>query len=69
MDFLLKKNSEYIELAGLLKVMDIVNTGGEAKHLIREGEVTVNGEVETRKKAKIRSGSRVEVLDKIINIS
>lgn len=36
-------------------------TGGEAKILIRQGEVEVNGEIETRRGKKLRTGDRVTV--------
>ncbi|NRQ30555.1 RNA-binding S4 domain-containing protein [Nonomuraea sp. NN258] len=51
--------SEYIPLCDLLKYCGITETGGMAKHLIAEGMVLVDGEVELRKTAKIRSGQVV----------
>ncbi|MEV4009405.1 RNA-binding S4 domain-containing protein [Nonomuraea angiospora] len=57
MDFELR--SEYIALCDLLKYCGITETGGMAKHLIAEGLVLVDGEVELRKRAKIRSGQVV----------
>ncbi|WP_433431077.1 RNA-binding S4 domain-containing protein [Nonomuraea sp. CA-141351] len=51
--------SEYIPLCDLLKYCGITETGGMAKHLIAEGLVLVDGEVELRKRAKIRSGQVV----------
>jgi ribosome-associated protein len=51
---------EYIELNKLLKLMNLVETGGEAKVRIEQGEVKVNGNVEFRKRNKLRSGDRVE---------
>jgi len=44
---------EFIELYKLLKFENLVASGGEAKHVIAEGLVLVNGEVETRKRKKI----------------
>lgn len=44
---------DYIELNNLLKVTGMVDSGGLAKSLIAEGHVTVNGEVELRKRCKI----------------
>ena len=46
----------HIELCDLLKIMGFCSSGGVAKHLISEGSVTVDGEVEYRKRCKIRSG-------------
>jgi ribosome-associated protein len=50
----------YIELNQLLKLMSLVNSGGEANMFITNGEVVVNGEVETRKRNKIKTGFVVE---------
>lgn len=58
MEFQLKGH-EYIELKNLLKMKDLVNSGGEAKHIIRAGEVMVNGEVELRPGKKLRTGEVV----------
>ena len=49
-----------IELYKILKLEGLVQSGGEAKHVIADGLVTVNGEVETRKRKKIVSGDCVE---------
>ncbi|MEN8137189.1 MAG: RNA-binding S4 domain-containing protein [Bacteroidota bacterium] len=49
-------SSEYIELIKLLKMMKLVGSGGEAKIRIEDGEAFRNGEVETRKRAKIKAG-------------
>lgn len=57
---------EYIELYKLLKVLDLVESGAEAKLIIAEGYVRRNGEVETRKRAKIEAGETIEVADVII---
>jgi ribosome-associated protein len=58
-EFKLEKN-EYIELNHLLKVMGLSETGGMANVAITEGQVKVDGMVELRKRAKIRSGQVVE---------
>ena len=49
-------SEEYIEMIKLLKMVKIVSSGGEAKIRIDDGEAFRNGEVETRKRAKIRAG-------------
>jgi ribosome-associated protein len=41
-------DSEYVELKQLLKLADLVTSGGEAKTVISDGQVLVNGEVELR---------------------
>ncbi|MEO3810358.1 RNA-binding S4 domain-containing protein [Sphaerisporangium sp. B11E5] len=51
--------TEYIPLCDLLKACDITETGGSAKLLIADGEILVDGEVELRKRAKIRPGQTV----------
>ena len=51
--------TEYIKLDALLKFAALVGTGGEAKTVIAEGLVTVNGEVCTMRGKKIRAGDRV----------
>lgn len=50
---------EYIELCKLLKVAGLVMSGGEGKMVVVEGLVTVDGEVETAKRKKIRPGQVV----------
>lgn len=51
---------EPVELYKLLKFESILSSGGEAKHVISEGYVLLNGEVETRKRKKIVSGDVIE---------
>lgn len=50
-----------IKLDQFLKRVGAVMSGGEAKHLIKEGEVIVNGEVETRRGRQLREGDRVVI--------
>jgi len=56
---------EYIELYKLLKVLDLVDSGGEAKMIIAEGYVSRNGETELRKRAKIVKGDVLVVGDDV----
>ena len=63
-----KLTGEYIELIRLLKVMHIVESGGQAKMIVEQKEVRVNGTTEIRKRAKLRSGDRVSVFDQEILI-
>ncbi|TND02868.1 MAG: ribosome-associated protein [Bacteroidetes bacterium] len=58
-DFLIK--GEYIELIQLLKVTGMADTGGQAKFMVEDGMVKLNGKTELRKRAKLRSGDIVEV--------
>ena len=55
--------TEYLKLQDLLKFAAAVSTGGEAKILIQEGDVTVNGEVCTMRGKKIRPGDDVALRD------
>ena len=59
---------DYIELFKLLKVTGVAESGAQAKMLIDEGAVKRNGEVETRKRAKIVSGEKIEVDGEMIDI-
>lgn len=52
-----------ITLAQAVKVAGMASTGGQAKILIREGEVKVNGEVETRPARKLKAGDRFQMGD------
>jgi ribosome-associated protein len=55
--------TETIRLGQYLKLIGLVATGGEAKFLIQDGHVRVNGEVETRRKRQLHDGDTVEVGD------
>ncbi|HRR77167.1 MAG: RNA-binding S4 domain-containing protein [Ruminococcus sp.] len=55
----IKITTEFIKLDALLKFASMVGSGGEAKQLIQDGQVLVNGEVCTMRGKKIRSGDRV----------
>ena len=48
-----------IKLDQFLKWRGLVETGGQAKHLIQEGQVQVNGQVETRRGRKLHAGDIV----------
>ncbi len=61
-------HDEYIELHKLIKVLDLVDSGAEAKRIIAQGYVRRNGEIELRKRAKIRAGERIEIADIIIKV-
>ena len=62
------KGREFIELNKFLKVMRLVETGGEANICIENGEVLVNGVVELRKRNKLKDSFVVEFRDKQIII-
>ena len=56
----IKIETEFIKLEQLLKYVNIVSSGGIAKEIIQDGEVYVNGEVETRRGKKLRPGDKVK---------
>ena len=58
-----KIEGEYIQLIQLLKALGIAETGGHAKYIVEQGEVIRNGEVETRKRAKLIPGDIIEIDD------
>jgi len=57
----MKINTEFIKLDSFLKAVDAVCSGGEAKIIISEGMVSVNGEQELRRGRKLRPGDKVEL--------
>jgi len=63
MKFELKE--DYIELFKLIKVLDLVDSGAQAKMIVADGYVKRNGEVELRKRAKIVSGDKLSVGDDV----
>ena len=58
-----KIKSEYIELVKLIKLLGIAETGGHAKNMIDDGEVMLNGIRESRKRAKLRPGDKIEMAE------
>lgn len=52
--------TEYIQLGQFLKLANCASTGGEAKFMLQEGKVFVNGEIETRRGRKLYPGDLVE---------
>lgn len=53
--------NEYVELCNLLKLVGLADSGGRGKTMVSEGLVKVDGLIESRKTAKIRSGQTVVV--------
>ena len=56
-----KQEREPLRLDQFLKLKGIAVTGGHAKILIQQGDVSVNGEVETRRRRKLAVGDMVEI--------
>ena len=61
-------STEFIKLDALLKYAGLVNSGGEAKTLIQEGDVLVNGEVCTMRGKKLRPGDTVTLGESTVRI-
>ncbi len=60
---------EFIELNVLLKLLGLAPSGGAAKAMVAEGAVTVDGEIETRTRRKLRCGNSVCVADEEIRVT
>ena len=59
---------EFVELNQLLKLTGVCDSGGAGKALVAEGVVSVDGQVESRKTAKIRAGQVVTLGDVLIQV-
>ena len=64
----IKIQTEFIRLDALLKLAGIADTGGQAKWMIQDGTVSVNGEICTMRGKKIRLGDIVTVADNTITV-
>jgi ribosome-associated protein len=58
-----------IRLGQLLKAAGLVDSGGEAKAILAAGEVTVNGEVETRRGRQLHAGDEVRLGEEAVRIT
>ncbi len=58
----------FIKLSQFLKLKDLVQSGGEAKHLIQTGHVLVNNEIELRRGRKLYVGDRVTLADQTYDV-
>jgi len=68
-DFKLRKGEDFIPLIQLLKIVDIASSGGEAQAMVLSENVRLNGEIELRKRAKIRVGDVVTAFDYVVSVS
>ncbi len=68
MEFELREGEEFIQLTQLLKAVGIAYNGAEAAAMVVAGEVTLNGERESRKRAKLRDGDVIRAFGKQIRI-
>ena len=60
--------AEFIELIKLLKAVNLCQSGGEAKACVDNKEVTVDAEIELRKRRKLRRGCKIIFRDVLIEI-
>ncbi len=58
--FFLRGSEDYIKLGQALKAAGLVESGAEAKQVIQDGNVKVNGEIDTRRGRKLHDGDIVE---------
>ncbi|MDP2110078.1 MAG: RNA-binding S4 domain-containing protein [Thiobacillus sp.] len=63
-----KLRGEYVALCDLLKLTGIADSGGQGKLMIANGEVTVDGQPENRKTAKIRANQTVRCLGRTVRV-
>ena len=62
-------NEEFIRLDNLLKFAGIAPTGGQAKFIIQNGEIKVNGEVCTMRGKKMRPGDKAQYRQRVIEVA
>ena len=62
-------NEEFIRLDNLLKFSGIAPTGGQAKFIIQNGEIKVNGEVCTMRGKKMRPGDKAQYRQRVIEVA
>ncbi len=61
-------NQDSIRLCDLLKLAQVVDSSGQGKHWVAQGNVQVDGKIELRKTAQIRAGQRVQTHDLQIQV-
>ncbi len=62
-------NDEFIRLDNLLKFSGIAQTGGQAKFLIQNGEIIVNGEICTMRGKKMRDGDTAQFKNRVVEVA
>ncbi len=62
-------SEEFIRLDNLLKFAGIAPTGGQAKFIIQNGEIKVNGEVCTMRGKKMRAGDKAQYRQRVIEVT
>ena len=61
MNTTIRLTTDFIPLSAALKLADVVGSGGEAKLMIQDGMVHLNGKADTRRSAKVRVGDSIFV--------
>ena len=64
----IKIKDEFITLCQAMKLAGLIESGADAKYVIQNGEVKVNGEVETQRGKKLRPGDTIEFEGKTVVI-
>ena len=62
-------SEEFIRLDNLLKFAGIAPTGGQAKFIIQNGEIKVNGEICTMRGKKMRNGDKAQYRQRVIEVT
>jgi ribosome-associated protein len=60
--------TDTIRLDQFMKLVGLVRSGGEAKHLIQEGQVMVNDAVDTHRSRKLHRGDRITFQDRTVEV-
>jgi len=63
-----KLEGEFIPLIALLKATDLVQSGGEAQIVVEDGLVKYNGEIDYRKRLKVRVGDKIDFMGQIVEV-
>ncbi|MBB5634347.1 ribosome-associated protein [Pedobacter cryoconitis] len=63
-----KLEGEFIPLISLLKATGLVQSGGEAQTVVEDGLVKYNGNVDYRKRLKVRTGDLIDFMGNQIKI-
>lgn len=63
-----KLEGEFIPLIALLKATSLVQSGGEAQTVVEDGLVKYNGQVDYRKRLKVRVGDKIDFMGRIIEV-
>ena len=66
---ILQISTDFIKLDSALKLAALVGSGGEAKTIIQDGYVKVNGEVCTQRGKKLHTGDMIELMENVIKIT